>query len=41
MEIYATCDIVQIFFVHGFDWSTNSILMKIDIHVRFMKMHVL
>ena len=25
---------------HGFDWSTNPILPKIDIHARYMMMHV-
>ena len=26
--------------VHGFDWSTNPSLLKIDMHVRFTMMHV-
>ena len=26
--------------VHGFDWCTNWILLKIDIHVRYTMMHV-
>ena len=26
--------------VHGYDWSISPILLKIDIHVRFMMMIV-
>ena len=26
--------------VHGFDWSLNMILLKVDIHLRFTMMHV-
>ena len=25
---------------HGFDWSTNPILLEIDIHVRYAMVHV-
>ena len=40
--VVANCDIVQINLCARF-WLiyTNSILLKIDTHVRFMKMHVL
>ena len=26
--------------VHGFDWSTNTILLKIDLHLRYTMMDV-
>ena len=44
--LIASCKFMQFAFfwkqicVHRFDWSTNPILLKIDIHVRFAAMHV-
>ena len=45
MQIYATCDFCEYFYVHGYDWSFNPILLKIDIHasvmhVRFTMTHM-
>ena len=38
MQLVIFCEYIC---VHGYDWSTNPILLEIDIHVRFMMTHVL
>ena len=40
LQIYATSIVCKYICVHVFHWSTNPILLKIDIHVRYTMMHV-
>ena len=37
MQLAIFCEYIC---VHGYDWSITPILLKIDIHVRYMMMHV-
>ena len=37
MQLAIFCEYIC---VHGYDLSTNPILLKIDLHVRFVMMHV-
>ena len=40
LQIYVTCDFCKYICVHGFDWSTDPILLKVEIVVRFTMLHV-
>ena len=35
LQIYATYDFCKYICVHGFDWSTDPILLKVELVVRF------
>ena len=40
LQSYATYDFCKYICVHGFDWSTDPILLKVEIVVRFTMLHV-
>ena len=40
LQIYAAYDFCKYICVHGFDWSTDPILLKVEIVVRFTMLHV-
>ena len=40
LQIYATCNFLQIYLCALFYCSTNPFLLEIDIHVRYTMMHV-
>ena len=40
LQIYVTYDFCKYICVHGFDWSTDPILLKVEKVVRFTMLHV-
>ena len=40
LQIYANYDFCKYICVHGFDWSTDPILLKVEIVVLFTMLHV-